>query len=146
MFWSKKKKKATQDLWKAIAEGSLSEVRLAVETGAKLSQKNPDGHGVLRLAIRMENLPVLDYLLRSGARPDGECAGAMALWVERADRARRHGKKGASAALLRARMALKLLEQYHAPWDEGIPGLGSGDSARIAINHILPGCLDARSV
>jgi len=42
---------------------------------------------------------------------------------------------------MRVKTAVRLMEMHHAPWDGSIKSLGSGDSVRQALIHVLPGCL-----
>lgn len=140
MGWFQKNRSATRALWEALEGGDAKAAAAALRAGASPAARRGDV-SPLRHALRQESLALLSALLQHGARPDAEAAGAAALWAERADRAQRHGRTGAAVAIMRAKMAISLLETHGAPWDQGIPSLGSGDSARMAINHVFPGCL-----
>ncbi len=140
-LFSSKNKKHTAALLEAVAAGNEQAVLQALRSGGDVNGRDAEGLTCLRHAIRNERLAIMALLLDSGAKPTADCAGAVAHWAERADRARRHGSANSRGALLRVRTAVRLMDQHQAPWDETIKSIGSGDSIRTAILHVIPGCL-----
>lgn len=141
MRWFGTAREIHKEFWQALEKGDSRAAEACLSRGANPNAKRPDGITPIRHALREENLALLGVLLRYGADLDAEAVGAVALWAERADRSSRHGHADALCKVGRAKMAISLMDRHHAPWDLGIPSLGSGDSARVAINHVFPGCL-----
>lgn len=142
MRWFGSTRSQEKEFWSALEACDSRAVAALLEKGANPHWKRKDGLTPLRHALREENLALLGVLLRHGVTLDAEAVGAVALWAERAARAQRHGK---STADMKVKLAIKLMDKHQAPWDLGIPSLGSGDSARVAINHVFPGCLASTS-
>lgn len=142
MGWFRRKERAVAAFWKALEAGDARGVEAALGQGASANDRRPrDGMTPIRHALREEHLAVVAILLRHEACLDAEAVGSMALWAERAQRSLRHGHPHGQLMVNKARLAIQLMNQNQAPWDLGVPSLGSGDSARFAINHVFPGCL-----
>lgn len=146
MGWFRRKERAVAALWKALETGDARGVEDALSQGACANDRRPgDRMTPIRHALREEHLAVVAVLLRHGAGLDAEAVGSMALWAERAQRGLRHGHPQGQLMVNKAKLAIQLMNQHQAPWDLGVPSLGSGDSARFAINHVFPGCLPPTS-
>ena len=145
MRWFGSTHSQQKEFWRALEACDSRAVEALLEKGASPHWKRKDGLTPLRHALREENLALLGVLLQHGVALDAEAVGAMALWAERAERAQRHGKPDAAMRVGKAKLAIGLMDKHQAPWDLGIPSLGSGDSARVAINHVFPGCLASTS-
>lgn len=141
MRWFDSTHRLQKQLWQALESGDSRAAEVCLSQGVSPNLKREDGLTPLRHALREENLALLGILLRYGVTLDAEAVGAVALWAERADRSLRHGHSDALCKIGRVKMAISLMDRHQAPWDLGIPSLGSGDSARVAINHVFPGCL-----
>lgn len=136
----KEKKKLTAALFEAVISGDEVAVRQALRPGVDINALDADGLTLLRHAIRQKKLAVMGLLLGGGAKPTPECAGAVAHWVARADRARRFEHANHRNELLRVKTAVRLMNQYDTPWDTPVKSISSGDTPRTAIVHLLPGC------
>lgn len=140
MFFSGKKKQRTAALWDAVLSGDERLVGAALVPGVDVNACDADGLTLLRHAIRQQKLAIMGLLLEWGARPTPECAAAVAHWVARADRSRRFGVRNHRSEMLRARTAVRLMNQYQTPWDTYVKTISSGDTPRVAISYLLPGC------
>lgn len=140
-LFSNKKKKLTADLFQAVIHGDEIAVKNALFPEADLNALDAEGLTLLRHAIRNKKLAIMGLLLGHGARPTPECAAALAHWAQRADRSRRFECPNHRGELLRVRTAIRLLDQYGAPWDVAVKSISSGDTSRTAILHVMPGCL-----
>lgn len=59
-----------EDLRKAIARGNLSQVKYLHRNGADLLQVNPQGVGLLHLAVQGDQSKIVEYLLENGLNPN----------------------------------------------------------------------------
>lgn len=128
---------------RALGAKDAEALRSLLATASRYGFDLGEQDRVLRACLRHEHAPALQRLLEQGWIPGREAVSAMALWVERAERASRHGHANASACLIRARLAFAALVQCSAPWDLGHMALGGGSSARDCIRAIWPQAFSA---